>query len=78
VIYAPEDSGKRHASQASAHGQCHDRNEPETLADDSEACEAGGESGHEEVKVGRKRQVVGIVVSLLIAALSVRLSLKPL
>lgn len=64
VIYAPEDSGKPIEIQASAHGHGHGHDhDPEAPGTASQECEAGDELAHEEVKVGKKRQVVGILVS---------------
>jgi hypothetical protein len=77
VIYAPEDSGNLIEIQASAHDHGHRHNhDPEAPRTASQECEAGDELAHEEVKVGKKRQVVGILVSHF-AAYCVGSSLKP-
>jgi hypothetical protein len=65
VIYAPEDSSKLQAS-AQGHGHHHDPEAPRTT---NQECEAGDELAHEEVKVGKKRQVVGILVSIICSIL---------
>ena len=66
VIYTQtsEESGNRHASQAGAHGGHNHHYGSEAYISDGEGCEPDAEQNHEEVRVGRKRQVVGILVSL--------------
>jgi zinc transporter 1/2/3 len=67
VIYAPEDSGKRSASHTSTDGYDHGHDnyhDYEAHSSNNEECEADDDLNHEEVKVGKKRQVVGILVSL--------------
>jgi hypothetical protein len=74
VIYAPEP-----ASQASAHGHSHSHDYGlDEHINDSEGCEADDELNHEEVKVGRDRHVVGILVSLFSQHFSVKSLLKAL
>ncbi|KIM87853.1 hypothetical protein PILCRDRAFT_814564 [Piloderma croceum F 1598] len=63
VIYVPEDAGKLTEIQASAHDRGRGHNhDSEALRTTSQECEAGDELAHEEVKVGKKRQVVGILI----------------
>lgn len=78
VIYTQtsEESGNRHASQAGAHGGHNHHYGSEAYINDGEGCEPDAEQNHEEVRVGRKRQVVGILVSLFVVALFVTLTLR--
>lgn len=66
MIYAPEAHGHSHS---------HDYGSDEHT-NDNEGCEADDELNHEEVKVGRNRHVVGILVSLFWRHFPVKFLLK--
>jgi hypothetical protein len=80
VIYSPteEEPAKKHANQSSGHGHGTDQNfGSDDPASDDEECEADGEHSHQQAKVGRKRQVVGILVSVSLVMRFTRSLLRP-